>query len=202
MTKISKITDKKGSIFDLDSESKFFLIIIVLLSILFVILVLGESEGIFDESMSRVFGRVIGFFILMILAHRLIIWTSRMTEKPESWEKKKEAKSDENLQIKEISTLLDRASDGKSMSQKILHDKIKEIFFTKLKDEKDLDKEELNRLLKNPEEFRKVVQDDKISDFILSIEGKEKSKLEDKDMDKAQYKKRVRKMIKRIKEWE
>ncbi len=204
-----KITEKKRNMFDLDSENSLLYLLVVVLLAFFLIFTTGETE------LSAALSRITGLVILVVLAYMLVTWTSSITEKSDVREQKQDLNDSTNLQVKEISTLLERASEGKTTSQEILHEKIKDIFIIKLKEKEDLTTERVRELMRNPKEFRKVVQDDMISDFILSLEKDSKAASQemgskavslspeekDKDKYKKEYKRNVRKIIQKINEW-
>lgn len=194
---IGKIAKKNKNFLDLESDKKFVYLIVGLLSVLFLIAVMAEGGDI-----SIVLGRIIGLAIISVLSYMLVNWISTITEETEVLKEKKEFESDKNLQMEEISILLERASDGKTKSQEILHNKIKDIFFIKLKETRNLSKSELRSIVKKPERFRSIVQDDMIADFILSLEIENEDEFDPEEMDKEQYKDMIRKMIQEISKWD
>ncbi len=163
-----------------------------------------------DEGLPFYIGRFISFVIVVLFAYNLIDWTSNITEKSEEWTEKEVLDEDINLRIKDISELIKRASEGQNVSQDILHNKLKKIFFLKLKEVEDISDNELNELVRKPDEFRKVVQDEVIADFILSMEkdsgetknGKVKFLSSSKRDWEKDYKKKIKDIIQRIDEWE
>jgi len=190
---------------DRDSTSNFFYLLAGLLILLSILFIMGEDEGL-----PFYIGRFISFVIVVLFAYNLIDWTSNITEKSEEWTEKEVLDEDINLRIKDISELIKRASEGQNVSQDILHNKLKKIFFLKLKEVEDISDNELNELVRKPDEFRKVVQDEVIADFILSMEkdsgetknGKVKFLSSSKRDWEKDYKKKIKDIIQRIDEWE
>ena len=186
--------------------SNFFYLLIGLLALLSILFLMGGDDGLPFH-----LGRIISFMIVILFAYSLIDWTSHITEKSDDWKEKDDLDEGINMRIQDISELLDRASEGKKKSQEILHERLKKIFFLKLKETKDISDNELRDLVRKPEKFRKVVQDDVIADFILSMEDKSnKTKKEyskffsstPKKHNQKNYKKEIKNMIQRIDEWE
>ncbi len=199
---LKKITQIKRDLFDHEGESSiYFYIVTGAIALLFLIFIM-ERGGPWGGDLLTILAWVLGFVIILHIAYLLISWTSSVTERPDVWEETREFDTDENLQVKKISTLLDRAAEGKTVSQERLHEKIKDIFFIKLKERKDLNDEEVRDLVRDPDRFRDLVKDDTISDFILSIEENKKGKFKVQDMSEEQYKKKIRKIIRRINEWD
>ncbi|MEF8832652.1 MAG: hypothetical protein V5A66_03930 [Candidatus Thermoplasmatota archaeon] len=197
---VGKIAKKNKNVLEQKSVTKLVFLIAGLLTILFLIVIMAGGEGI--TGISGALARIIRFFILIILAYIVVNWSFSITEETEVFEESKEFDTDRNLQIEEISTLLERASDGKTRSQEVLHNNIKDIFFIKLKEKEGLSKNELRGMVKKPEKFRSIVQNDMISDFILSLEEENESNSDLEKMDKVQYKKMIRKIIQEISEWD
>jgi len=183
-------------------------ILIASLAILSLLLVMGGEGGL-----TEILGRILGFIIVTILAYSLVDWTAQITEDPDRWAEDEELDENINLRIQDVSELLKRAAEGKEKSREILHKRLKEIFFVKLKVKKDISRGEIRDLAKKPEEFRKVIQDEMISDFILSTEGKSsnvglrkrKSKrsflASSKKNNPKEYKKKIKEIIQRINRW-
>ena len=192
-------------ILDQNEASNFFYILIGLLVMLSILFLMGGDEGL-----PYSLGRVISFIIVLLFAYSLLDWTSNITEKSDDLTDKDSLDENINLHIKDISRLLERASEGKEKSQEMVHEKLKKIFFLKLKEVKDISDNDLRDLVRNPEKFRKVVQDEVIADFILSLEKKSdgtktrRSKfLSSSEMNsQRKYKKKMKEIIQRIDKWE
>lgn len=188
-----------------NETSNFFYILVGILALLSILFVMGGDEGL-----PYTIGRIVALIIVVLLAYSLIRWTSNITEKSDDWIEKESLDDDINLRIQDISELLERASEGKEKSQEILHKKLRKVFFLKLKEIRDISDNELRDLVKKPEKFRELVQDEVIADFILSMEKKSKetssgkSKLFSSSKVKTQkkYKKKIKELIQRIDEWE
>lgn len=185
--------------------SNFFYLLTGLLVLLSILFVMGGDEGL-----PLILGRITGFIIVILIAYNLIEWISTITDKTEEWKEKENLDEDINLRIQDISELLQRASEGNEKSQEILHNRLKKIFFLKLKEIKDISDKNLKELVRNPEEFRKTVQDEVIANFILSVEeksrktksGKSKFLSSSKGTSQRKYKRKIKDIIQRIDEWE
>jgi len=183
-------------------------ILIASLAFLSLLLVMGGEGGL-----TEILGRILGFIIVTILAYSLVDWTAQITEDPDRWTEDEELDESINLRIQDVSELLKRAAEGKEKSREILHKRLKEIFFVKLKMKEDISRDEIRDLTKEPEEFRKVIQDEMISDFILSTEEKSsntsfqkrKSKrsflTSSKKNNPESYKNKIKEIIQRINKW-
>jgi len=149
----------------------------------------------------------LAIFILFLIGLNLIYWSIEKTENTAIWERKYELNEEVNLKLKKHSDLVRRAFQGMELSQGLLEKKISDLYFDKLKDKKNLSDEEIRELLSEPEELRRVVNDEIISDFILSkketdevlvgndeIPSKERLKGED-------YEQWISRLLKRVDKW-
>ncbi len=194
-----------NDLLDQSKTSNFFYLLIGFMVLLSIIFVMGG-----DEDLPYQLGRIISFIVVILFAYSLLDWTTRVTEKTSEWTEKESLDEDINLRIQDISELLKRASEGKKMSQDILHEKLKKIFFIKLKEIEDLSDNDIRDLVRNPDEFRKVAQDEIIADFILSLEQDSKKRRSrrsnflssSKSISQKSYKNKIKEIIKRIDEWE
>ncbi|MFW5946778.1 MAG: hypothetical protein ACOCTN_07930 [Candidatus Natronoplasma sp.] len=185
--------------------SNFFYILVGLLALLSILFVMGGDDGL-----PYTIGRIVALIIILILAYSLITWISHITEESEDWIEKESLDEDINLRIQDISELLKRASEGKEKSQEILHEKLRKVFFLKLKEIEDISDNDLRDLVKDPEEFRRLVQDEIIADFILSMEeesnetnsGKFEVFSSSNGQGEKKYKKKIKEVIQRIDSWE
>lgn len=170
--------------------------------ILMALLILALGAGIvFIGGMLRF---TLAVFILLIIGFNLVYWMFEETEKSEIWKREYEYDEEVNLKLRKSSDLVRRAFKGMELSQGLLEKKIRDLYLDKLKEERNLSQEEVRELLNDAEEFRKVVDDDLISDFILSKEDQhgideqpssEKSKGEN-------YEQWITYLLKRIEGWE
>ncbi len=213
MTEVtSAFTNIKEDLFDRKENSSFYYLALLSLTVLFFLLMLGNGTGILGA-----LGRAIGFFILIILGYNLIDWNLETTENFELWREKREVDQKVNLRILETSKLVDRAAEGEKLSEENIAEKIRDVFFIKLKERKDLSEGGLRALLDDQKELRKVIQDEKISDFILygfeDREAHEEKKKDDGIIKKTKLfgssgkngekqKKEIERMIRRIERWE
>ncbi|MEF8873725.1 MAG: hypothetical protein V5A88_03525 [Candidatus Thermoplasmatota archaeon] len=152
--------------------------------------------------------------ILFIIGFNLVYWSMEITEKSDVWKSEEEFDERVNLKLKGDSELVKRACKGMELSRGILEKKIKNLYLSKLMENRNLEKEKVGELLKNSEEFRQVVDDDIISDFILSKRGENESERVDeeenleeersstKQFEGEEYKRWISKLLKRIEGWE
>ncbi|MEF8873589.1 MAG: hypothetical protein V5A88_02835 [Candidatus Thermoplasmatota archaeon] len=187
------------------STSNFFYLLIGLLALLSILFVMGGDEGL-----PFILGRIMGFIIIVLLAYSLLEWITKIIEETDQWTDMRGLDKEINLRIEDISELLERASEGKKKSQEILHEKLKKIYFLKLKEKEDMSNEDLRDLVKEPEEFRDVVKDDVIADFILSMEEESgetsgetlKFLSSSKRRTQNEYRNEIKEIIQRIDQWE
>lgn len=185
--------------------SNFFYLLIVLFALLSVLFVMGGDEGL-----PFILGRIMGFIIIVMLAYILIEWLTQIIEGTDQWTEVESLDEDINLRVQDISELLERASEGKKKSQEDLNERLKKIFFLKLKEKKDISDEDLKNLVEEPEKFREEVQDEVIADFILSMEdgssetktGSSKFLSSSKRESQKGYKSKIKDIIQRIDRWE
>ncbi|MFP4608649.1 MAG: hypothetical protein ACOCTR_02580 [Candidatus Natronoplasma sp.] len=135
----------------------------------------------------------LAIIILFIIGGNLVYWMYERTESSVVWEQEEELSEELNLKMKDDSDLIRRAFQGMELSQSLLEKKIKNLFIEKLKDERNLSKEEVRELLQRPEKFRQVVDDEVISTFILS---------EETERGQKDYQEKIYRLIVRIERWE
>lgn len=151
--------------------------------------------------------------ILFIIGFNLVYWSMEITEKSYIWRNEEEFDERINLKLKGDSDLVKRACEGMELSRGILEKKIRNLYLSKLMEDRNLDQKEVRELLQNPEDFRQVVDDDIISDFILSKRGKDETKRVDeeenleeersstKQFEGVEYKRWISTLLKRIEGW-
>ncbi|MEF8873732.1 MAG: hypothetical protein V5A88_03560 [Candidatus Thermoplasmatota archaeon] len=198
-TLISKINNGP---FARKRESKVYYLALVFLIGIFIVFTLSGGIGF-----AGTVGRISGFFILAMIAYGLIDWGSAVTEKHEFWREKEDLDEEVNLRMRKTSKIIERASSGEKTSKKTLSEKIKKTFLIKLKEKRDLTEEEVQELLEDEEEFRRIVQDEVISDYILEDleEEEEKGKIAtflSSLEDKEEYRKKTKQVIRRVEGWE
>ncbi len=191
---IEKLTDQ-------NETSNFFYLLVGSLALLSVLFLMGGDEGL-----PFILGRITGFIIIVMLAYSLIEWVGQTIKETEHWTEEENLDEDINLRIDDISALLKRASEGERKSQEILHEKLKKIFFLRLKEEEDISENEVRGLVKKQEKFSEVVQDEVIAEFILSMEedSAEGSKLLSSKKRKGgkEYRAKINELVQRIDSWE
>jgi len=151
--------------------------------------------------------------ILAIIGFNLVYWMLENTGESDIWKSEEEFDKRVNLKLKDTSELVERAYSGMELSRGLLEKKIENLYLSKLKNERNLSQDELRKLLKNPEEFRQVVDDDIISDFILARKKEDEGENEIVDVEENEesstkkskgedYEKLISKLLKRIERWE
>jgi len=195
-----------------NETSNFFYLLVGLLALLSVLFVMSGD----DEGLPFILGWIMGFIIIAMLAYNLIEWVGNRIEGTEDWTEERDLDEDINLRVRDISDLLKRASEGEKNCQEILHEKLKKMFFLKLEEKEDISDKDLRGLLKDQENFREVVQDEVIADFILSMEeeldeaktggskilSSKKRKGGRRRESEKEYRAKIKEIIKRIDSWE
>lgn len=195
------------------SQNSILFLAVIFLFFLFIIFTFG-GVGFFGGGLSRVFGLI----ILIIFGYMLINWTTEYVGLDEDNVLDEDEEYEDNLKIKEISDMLERASEKKTVSQDLLHNKIKDMFIMKLREKRNLTNEEVQNLLKDPAESRRVIDDEMISNFILALEKNDirsnsSSKKDNKPFPslteerdekkyKKEYKMKIKELIERINAWD
>ncbi len=210
MPEITAMVSKvKNILFRRRGTSKTYYIALISLTALFLALMLSGATGF-----TGVLGRTFGFLILVILAYSLVDWNLNMTESDEFWIEKKELDEIVNLRMQDTSKTLNRASRGEKICKKNLSKKIRNVFFIKLKEKKDLTEEEIQTLLQDRDKFHRIVQDEVISDFILASYSDDKTGTDEEEFtqkisslfssgkDPKEYKKEIKQVIQRVEEWD
>ncbi|MBS3789953.1 MAG: hypothetical protein KGY66_03460 [Candidatus Thermoplasmatota archaeon] len=143
----------------------------------------------------------LAILILLVIGSNLVYWSMEETRYSDIWERDDEFDEVVNLKLKKNSDLVKRAFKGMELSQGYLEKKIRDLFLDKLMDDKNLSREETRELLKDSEKFRQVVDDEVISDFILSKrEEDEQSSIE--RLEGEDYGQWISTLLKRIEGWE
>ncbi|MEF8832426.1 MAG: hypothetical protein V5A66_02775 [Candidatus Thermoplasmatota archaeon] len=178
--------------------------------ILMAFIALGLILGIiFMEGMVRF---TLAILILLLIGFNLVIWSISRTEYSTIWSREKEFDEEVNLKLKETSDIVKRAFRGMELSQGLLEKRIRNLYLDKMMEGRNLSQEEVKELLKEPEEFRRMVDDDMISDFIFSRKDEigsvdDRENIEDetpssKGFEGEDYDERISRLLKRIERWE
>jgi len=167
--------------------------------ILMTIMVFGLALGII------LFGGMVrltlSILILLVIGFNLVYWVVEETEYSDIWRRDDEFDEVVNLKLRNSSDLVERAFKGMELSQRYLEKKIRDLFMDKLMDNRNLSREETRELLKEPEKFRQVVDDEIISDFILS-KKKEAKQFSTERLEREDYERWISTLLRRIKRWE
>ncbi len=151
----------------------------------------------------------LAIIILIIIGFNLIYWSVEKTENSNIWRSEDEFDEEVNLKLRENSDLVKRAFKGMELSQSMLEKKISNLFLSKLKVVRSLSQKEVSELLKNPDDFRQVVDDEVISNFVLANKGKHEME-DDKEFEQGSmemlkeedYEQWISKLLNRIEGWE
>lgn len=150
-------------------------------------------------------------FILFIVGFNLVYWTIEKTDKSDIWRKEDEFDEEINLKLRETSNLVRRAFEGMELSQGLLEKKLRNLYLEKLMEKRNLSHKEVRKLLDNPDEFRKVVDDEIISDFVLlKKEEEDEEKVDDREdehpspekFEKEDYEEWISELLEHIERWE
>ncbi len=164
--------------------------------ILMAMIVLGSSVGI--VLVSGMFRLTLALLIIFVIGFNLVYWVVEETDDTEIWEREDELNEEINLKLKETSELVQRAFRGMELSQGVLEKKIENLFLEKLKENRNLSEEEVRELVRDQEKFRQVVDDELISDFILSKKDEDFSS---ERLERENYKRLISTLLKRIEKW-
>jgi len=154
----------------------------------------------------------LAIFTLFIIGFNLLIWSFGRTEHSQIWRREKRYDEKVNLKLKDTSNLVERAFKGMELSQALLEKEIRNLYLDKLRENRNLSMEELEELLNSSEKFRQVVDDEIISDFILSkkedVESSEDRGNSEYDHNLSErlkgegYEQWISTLLKHIEEWE
>lgn len=165
-------------------------------------------------SVGGTFQWALGVIILTILGGIFASKLIQGTRKLSGWRRDNELDDIVRMELPRTSEMVEGAFKGKELSRAFLEQRLKRNFIVKLKDEKSLDDEELEPLLEDPDELNEIIQDEKITNFL--IEGKDYQKLVRKkdweDEDEGifssthmtvgkKYKKKITDLIERMEDW-
>ncbi|GEM_PF-4849046 len=120
-----------------------------------------------SEGLLRYFSAM---FILFLMGMNLVLWAREITEDEDIWKHEEVLKEEIDIRLGNTSNLVKRASKGMRVSRGLLERKIKDIFLSKLQVERNLSRDEVNKLIRYPDKFRDVVKDDTLADFVLADE--------------------------------
>ncbi|MBS3781593.1 MAG: hypothetical protein KGY68_03165 [Candidatus Thermoplasmatota archaeon] len=143
----------------------------------------------------------LAILILLVIGSNLVYWSMEETRYSDIWERDDEFDEVVNLKLKKNSDLVKRAFKGMELSQGYLEKKIRDLFLDKLMDDKNLSREETRELLKDSEKFRQVVDDEVISDFILSKREEDEQSSTER-LEGEDYEGWISTLLERIERWE
>jgi len=165
-----------------------------------------------------------------ILATILTIWISlfvifagiKNIKSISPWKRNIRKSEMQNLPLKSTSETAERALEGLELSQMLIEKRLRRDLIEKIKEKKGLSEKEMNKLMENPSKLKKVINDEElymlimnsktIKDLIQRETESTSSKLinffttnknvSKKNKGDENFEKRMRKMIKRVSEWE
>ena len=158
---------------------------------------------------------LVGLVIIVFMGIIVIFQIYERSIGISNWGRDNELDSIVNLNLERLSEIAGRAYRKRTISKALLEDRIKEEFIKKIKNHKNLSDAEMEKLLKDPDELREIIDDDLIADFILRSksynkvihdESTSKKSFFDKlgfrkiTVDKD-YKERIDEILKRMEEW-
>lgn len=145
-----------------------------------------------------------GVFVV-IIGINLIKWLYENSSSTEEWTRKEKLDKKKTLQLKETSKLTRRAFEGMELSQELLEKQIIRNFLRKFKEKKGLSQDEMSNLLEKTDEFREMVDDELISDLVLSKKSSpDNGGIDDQNLrniSSEKYKKRMNELVRRVDEW-
>ncbi len=185
-------------------------LILFFLGGLIILFFLGEGLG---ELLATVLTVWISLFVIFAAIKKI---------KPLShWKRIKNYKEKQNLPLKRTSDMIERGLKGFELSQMMIEKRIKKDFMEKIKEEENLSEKEIRELIQNPSELKKVIKDEELFNFITK--NKTLQNLTDKNSDsifpraknsypdaevldeenkEESFERWIKKMIKRISNWE
>ncbi|MFP4143131.1 MAG: hypothetical protein ACLFT7_07315 [Thermoplasmata archaeon] len=166
--------------------------------ILMSLIVIGAIVGII--LLGGMIRLTLAILILLVIGFNLIYWSIDETRNTDIWKREREFDEVVNLKLRKDSDLVKRAFRGMEVSQGYLEKKIKDLFLDKLMDDRNLIQEEIRELLKDEEKFREVVDDEVISDFILSKTGEEEQSYTER-LRGEDYEQWISTLLERINGW-
>ncbi|MFW6195866.1 MAG: hypothetical protein ACOC5D_00895 [Thermoplasmatota archaeon] len=192
-----------------EAYRKLLLILIAFLSLFFIFLG-GYTEWI------------LGLIVLLLMCMLIASEVSSRSRDMSFWERDNELDSELNMNLKEISSVADRAYSGKKVSKARLEERIIKEFLGKVKTIKGLSDDEVKKMLNDPEELKEKIDDDRITSFILNSKSftdivheksiheqsvnrwstlKKKLKIKKKETKDEGYKDRINEILERMEEW-
>ncbi len=164
---------------------------------------------------------VLGLIVLALMCLLIVSEISDRSRDMSFWKRDNELDIELNMNLKEISKVADRAYNGKKVSKAKLEEHIIKEFLEKIKIERSLSNDEIENLLDDPDKMKKIVDDEKITSFILGSKSytdivheksiherpdtrwsriikKFKNNKEERNED---YKERINEVLERMEEW-
>lgn len=157
---------------------------------------------------------IVSLIILGLLGFNMVNHIRHRTENMDVWKRENELDDIVHLHISRISEVTKNAYYGKKLSRGILEEYLTDEFIEKMKDKRNLTDSEIDYLLDHPDDLKKVIRDDELTDFILKAKSlkkvlqkdydgsdkKEKKFFEKEKLDKA-YKNKINRLVKKMEEW-
>ncbi|GEM_PF-2518118 len=164
--------------------------------------------------------RFLGMVLTIWIALTMIFAAKQKTKSISSWTRPKRKEIMDNVPLRRRGDTIERALNGLKLSQILLERRLRRGIMEKVKDEKDLSETEMKKLMKRPNELKKVIDDDFLTDFLLHSrrlkdiiqEDKEDTTLFDflkrfrrsedwGEEDKKAYEMKIKKTIQKISNW-
>ncbi len=124
-----------------------------------------------------------------------------------SWERHTQLDITIGSNLEPLLKTLERAANGSETSQALLEERLKNLFIERLKASEEISSEDVNELINDPRQLKRVVGDDVLTEFL--IKGKDIRKVgghhalygSNTESDPKKYKQKITRVIKHIEEW-
>jgi len=158
---------------------------------------------------------VVGLFIILMMGGIIVFQIYEKSRDVSFWERDNELDSIVNLNLERVSDIAGRAYRDRTISKALLEQRIKEEFFKKIKNYKNLSDSKMEQIKNDPNRLRKIIDDDVITKFILESKGYSETVHDESGNKKPiskifgfkkisinkDYKQRIDEVLKRMEEW-
>ncbi|MBS3781331.1 MAG: hypothetical protein KGY66_07420 [Candidatus Thermoplasmatota archaeon] len=174
---------------------------------------------------------IVGGDIGQLLSVTMIVWlglfvifmAGKKVSTISHWKRVMNNRKTQNLPLKRSSDITERAINGLKLSQMLIEKRLRRNIIEKVKEQKDLSKKEIEELIReNPSKLSEMVGDKELSNFIMNTKTIKDVVQEDtnsipmklsslfrnqryfdqKDGTRTAFENRIRKIIKKIDDWE